>query len=362
MQTRRGTRWLAILTCWTIVGLLFASQTLIYYAYQGGNASPLRVVLSALADWYAWAVLAPGILWLAARCPLRDGRWRLGLLVHVPASVIFSVAKLALRFGVGSFVPWLPTPSFRMMILGQLHLNLLTYWVIVVFGHAAEYYRKYQERELHASQLEARLAHAQLEVLRMQLHPHFLFNTLHAISTLVHRDVEAADRMISQLSDLLRLTLETIGVQEVALEEELAWLDRYLAIQQTRFGDRLTVRREIQAEARGLLVPNQILQPLIENAVRHGIGVRAAGGTIELAASCRGGLLTIQVRDDGPGVASGTPDGLGLANTRARLVELYGTAHRFELSNRPGGGTIVTLAFPGRERPLPGGEAVEVSL
>src|SRR5262249_40591374 len=191
--------------------------------------------------------------------------------------------------------------------------------------------------ELKASQLEARLAQAQLQALKMQLHPHFLFNTLHAISALMRKDVEEADRMITRLSDLLRLTLENVGAQEATLRQELEILGRYLEIEQRRFGDRLQVKMEIEPETLDARAPNLILQPLVENAIRHGIAPRSAPGLIEIRASRAGDKLELQVRDNGVGLPTDhrepIKEGVGLANTRARLEQLYGAAYRFEVNN-----------------------------
>ena len=228
---------------------------------------------------------------------------------------------------------------------------MLTYWAILGVSLAVDYYRKYRERELRASQLETRLAEAQLQVLKMQLHLHFLFNTLHAISTLMHRDVEAAERMLTRLSDLLRHSFESVGVQEVSLKQELEFLDRYVEIEKVRFGDRLAVEISVDPELLDARVPNLILQPLVENAIRHGIASRAAGGRIEIEVRRDNGMLDLEIRDNGPGLPAGDDGsegigGIGLANTRARLKQLYGARHRFELSEAAGGGLAVNLTIP----------------
>jgi sensor histidine kinase YesM len=185
----------------------------------------------------------------------------------------------------------------------------------------------------------------------MQLHPHFLFNTLHAISTLIHRDPDAADEMVTQLSDLLRMTLDTIGVQEVTLREELEFLQRYLDIQQTRFQDRLHVTLDIPPDTLDARVPNQALQPIVENAIRHGLDGRASGGVIEIRARGTASMLQLTVRDDGPGIkingeAPKPEAGIGLANTRARLKQLYGPLASLDLTNSSKGGTLVTMLIP----------------
>jgi two-component system, LytTR family, sensor kinase len=239
---------------------------------------------------------------------------------------------------------------FGLLVIGKLHANLLTYAVIVGAAHLIDYYRKYRDRELRSSRLEAKLARAELEVLKRQLHPHFLFNTLHAVSALMHRDVEAADRMLARLSDLLRLAMEDVGAQEVTLQHEMEFLERYLEIEQTRFADRLRVAVEVAPETLDALVPSLVLQPLVENAIRHGIASRAGGGRLEIRAARDGSALRLEVRDDGPGFPGGVPPktGVGITNTRARLEQLYGREHRFEMRNRPEGGLEILLLVPFR--------------
>jgi two-component system LytT family sensor kinase len=347
--------WLIVLACWTLLALLFASQTLLYYAYAGNKVNSWRVIVPALADWYLWAALTPAIAWLARRFPIVSRRWGRALLVHVPASIAFAVLKLGLRVTLGRVSRLLATTTLQNLMLAQLHLNVITYWVIAGLAHAVDYYRKFRERELRASQLEARLAQAQLEVLRMQLHPHFLFNTLHAISALVRKDPDGAERTIAQLSDLLRLTLETLGHEKATVKSEMEFIERYLAIQQTRFGDRLVVRQRIDPEALDALVPSQILQPLVENAIRHGIAPRAAGGTLDIEVRRTDHHVTLTVRDDGPGLPPGgvaaLAPGVGLTNTRARLKELYGDDERLRLTNHPDGGLVAALSIPFEGRP-----------
>ena len=195
---------------------------------------------------------------------------------------------------------------------------------------------------------------AQLEALKMQLHPHFLFNTLHSISALVHRDPEAADKMIARLGDFLRLTLENSGAAEVSLQKELEFLTCYLEIERVRFQDRLTTSLEVEPGALDTPVPNLILQPIVENALRHGVAQSKAPGRIEISAKRENGSLRIGVRDNGPGLVGvtasreGFREGVGLSNARARLEQLYGPSHRLELANAPEGGLLVTLVIPSR--------------
>jgi hypothetical protein len=228
--------------------------------------------------------------------------------------------------------------------------NLPIYWIIVSMVHALTWYRRSQERERSALQLEARLADARLEALRMQLHPHFLFNTLNAISTLVHRDATAADEMIGNLSELLRATLDTTA-QEIPLRQELNFLDRYLEIQQVRFGNRLQVEKEIDARTLEVKVPTLILQPLVENAIRHGIEPQTGQGRLHISASRDDQTLHLRVRDNGAGSkpANEAKDGIGIANTRSRLQQLYGPAARLTLTTGADGGFIATIDLPCRE-------------
>lgn len=307
---------------------------------------------------YIWAALTPLILYLSRRFRIERGRFR-NLLIHLVASLGFSFIQLAAYISAVSIGDPLSQPFanvFQEFIVTGLHFNLLTYWALVTLSHAADYYRKYRERELSASQLKAQLANAQLSALRMQLHPHFLFNTLNAIAVLVRKSSnKEAINMLSGLSDLLRHSLENIDTQEVTLKEELEFLELYLEIEQVRFNDRLRVQIEVEQETLAALVPTLILQPLVENALRHGIGRRSAAGVLEISARRENGRLRLQVRDDGPGLAANgskfAGSQIGITNTRERLRQLYGEAQTFELCNAIGGGAVATLEVPFREQP-----------
>jgi signal transduction histidine kinase len=336
---------------WTALGLFFGSQAVIYSTY-GGDPRPIwPQIYSALADWYCWALLSPAILWLGRRFPLARRDWWRSVPVLFVAGLLFTGLKIVLRFEVGQLLPFVPTMRVRGLLLSQFHLNLATFWVILGIGAAFEYYRKFRERELRASQLESSLAQSQLQVLRMQLQPHFLFNTLHTISALMQEgEIESADRMITRLSDLLRLALETVHTQQVRLAEELEFLQRYLDIQQIRFQDQLRVHVEIAPDTLDASVPSLILQPLVENAIKHGIGPHARGGTVTVRSHRENGMLCLEVRDDGAGLPPGWElgaSGVGLANTRERLAQLYGAKHTFVVENAPGGGVIARLEIPG---------------
>jgi two-component system, LytTR family, sensor kinase len=353
-------KWGLIAAGWTLFGLFFASQSIAVRAYDG---YPLRVG-QTIASWllcgFIWLALTPLVLWLARRLPLERRTWRRNLPAHIVAAVLLSLLQLATYVTISSLLGMIPGQrpffeSFRGLLVGDFHFDLLTYGAVVGLSHALDYYRKYRERELRASQLETKLAQAQLDALRMQLHPHFLFNTLNSVSVLMAEDVSAAQRMLARLSDLLRASLGKTGAHEVALDDELKFLESYLEIEQTRFQDRLTVRMEIDPAARAARVPNLILQPLVENAIRHGVAPRARAGTVLVRAARRNGVVRLTVADDGPGLGSARPEdlmkGIGLSNTGARLRQLYGAEHRFELREREGGGLEVSVEIPFRDGP-----------
>lgn len=341
---------------WTTVALFYASQWLLYNLYDESPESPARLVGVVLTDWYVRAAVAVPVLFLARRLPI-SGRSRVSALcIHALASVAFALTKIAICWWLALVLPWLRPIGFLQLLLGEIHLDIAIYWILVGLVQWRESRRRLREREreaarlaIQASQLETLLARSQLESLKMQLQPHFLFNTLHSVSALIHEDDEAADLMIARLSDFLRLVIEHAGAQEVALVEELEFLQRYLDIQQVRFQDRLRVSVDATPEALSAMVPNLVLQPLVENAIRHAVEPRSAGGHVEVSAARDGDVLRLFIRDDGPGLRPGKPGtGLGIANTRARLEHLYGDRQSLEIANHPGGGVVVTVSFPWR--------------
>jgi two-component sensor histidine kinase len=350
---KRWAKWLFAFGFWTLLGLSFASQFYISSAKAGLEVGWRQAISYALGDWYVFAALSIPVVQLARRFHFEAGKWPVSLATHVVGSMLFSLAYMVVRAWVGQ---WQSAASFveafKPLLVKTWHFNLLIYWVIVAVSQAFDYYRKYRERELRASELEKRLVQAKLQALQMQLNPHFLFNTLHSISSLMHKDVEAADRMIMRLGDLLRAALEGSDTQEVGLRQELEFLKRYLEIEKTRFGDRLTVKMDIAPDTLDAQVPNLILQPLVENAIRHGIEPRSKPGCIEMRAHRENGALALEVWDNGAGLpeCQAIEEGVGLSNTRARLRELYGEAHRFELRPSPTGGLLVHLTIPFREQ------------
>ncbi|MGH9900914.1 MAG: sensor histidine kinase [Pyrinomonadaceae bacterium] len=358
---RRWLTWAVVFGFWTLFAFIYASQIYLGTRAEGMTHSYWRMLAWQLSGWYVWGLFTPLILRLGRRFPVGRSSWARAVIVHLPACAILSAVHLAFfTFVTGEIRPFDEMSDTRPFLdrylsrlTSQLHLDLLIYAAILGVGDAFAYYDKYRERESRAAQLEAQLAQAQLQALKMQLHPHFLFNTLNAVSALVRENANrAAVQMIAGLSDLLRHSLEGAGRQEVTLREELEFLERYLDIQQMRFSDRLEVRMEIAPETLDARVPNLILQPLVENAIHHGVAPRAAAGTVGVSAARENGRLRINVYDDGPGLAEGwrmeQGGGIGLANTRARLRQLYGTDHRFDVSNREGGGVEAALAIPWR--------------
>jgi signal transduction histidine kinase len=348
---KRWVQWLLGFGFWTLIGLSFAFQFYISSAKAGLEVTWRQAVSYALGDWYVFAVLSIPVVWLARRFDFESGNRRRSFAVHLPASLLFSLAYMVLRALVGRWQSEASfSEAFQPLLVKTWHFNLLIYWVIVAVSFAFNYYRKYRERELRAVELEKQLAQAKLQALQMQLNPHFLFNTLHSISSLMHQDTEAADRMMVRLSDLLRAALESSDTQEVALRDELEILQRYLDIEQIRFGSRLTVKLDIAPDTLDARVPNLILQPLVENAIRHGIEPHAQPGRIGLRAQRVNDSLTLEVCDNGGGLRNDEPakEGVGLSNTRVRLRTLYGEAHGFELCDAPGGGLLVRLTIPFR--------------
>ena len=321
-----------------------------------------------LGYWYSWAALTPGILWLTQKFPFDRAAWKAAIPIHIlgvvaatSAHVVLAVAsRMATYWMVGvSLDTWLH--EAQEMLFLNFDWEMMTYWTIVGVGTAIKYMHEARARELSAAQLETRLVEARLHTLQRQMQPHFLFNTLNTISALMHRDVDAADAMIARLSDLLRMSLERVGVQEVPLKEELDFLSKYLEIEQTRFRDRLTVIFDVQSDTLHALVPNLLLQPLVENAIKHGIGPRPTPGEITVRARRNGAMLELDVQDNGVGLSAARLTdfnrGVGLSNTRSRLDHLYGSLHRFEFRQPAEGGLLVCIAIPMAELATEMGEA-----
>ena len=310
-----------------------------------------------LGYWYSWACLTPAILWMSRWAPFERSTWKRAVAVHIPGVFVATLAHIALTVAAQTAIVWVVGQEQRSWLLEAQRMffnnfdwEMMTYWAIVGLSHALRYYGEARDRELRESQLETHLVEAKLQALQRQLQPHFLFNTLNTISALMHRNVDAADSMIAKLGDLLRISLHNVGVQEVTLKNELDFVSKYLEIEQARFRDRLTVVFDVQPDTLDALVPNLMLQPLVENAIKHGIGPRRTAGQITIRSARAGSRLELEITDDGVGLSAARLTdfnrGIGLGNTRSRLQHLYGASHRFEFRQPPGGGLSVRIAIP----------------
>ena len=354
-----GPRWVAIwlLAFALATPLAWSSVAFVYFGMlaAGRPLTFAHSMVAGLPEWYVWAGLTPLVFSLGERVRLERQQWVAAGLFHLVAGTAVALVDLALvtainrQFGpTVSYVGPVFWDVYLKIVLRYFHYSFIIYWVIVAAAHAVRYYRSSRDREVEGIRLQAELTQAQLATLRMQLQPHFLFNTLHTIASLV-RDGrgEAATTTIARLGELLRQTLGNVQRNEVPLREELSFIEAYLEIEQTRFSDRLAVRFDVDQETLGAMVPNLSLQPLVENAIRHGVARDPSAGRIEVRAARRDGALRIEVRNDGPAyTGNGSSGGVGLANTRARLHRLYGSAYRLELLPDQSGGTVAVLEVP----------------
>ena len=350
-------RWFPVLywMSWTLVGLAFAGQHYLKAASFGEGVSWTVALQGALADWYVFGLLAIPAFRLARRFNLGGDQWRLRLALHGVGGAVFSLVWILVRAGVGE---WLfpghrsekPLHDLiRYVLVATFFFNMLVYWVVVTVAHVVAYSESLRERETRLVELEGRLSSARLMALQMQLNPHFLFNALNGIGTLMFRDVDAADAMLVRLAELLRQALDRSGRQVVSLREEMTFLDRYLTLEQMRFGDRLTVTRDLAPEVLDAQVPNLILQPLVENAIKHGVEPLLDSGRIVIRASEPApGRLRLEVQDNGPGLNPdrGPGSGVGTSNTVARLNQLYGARASFRLEAIDGGGVLAVVEMP----------------
>src|SRR6266487_2508599 len=344
---------------WTLVGVIFA---LISYAAAIGENNKEFGFVSALrlnlVQFYLWAILSPLLFRFSRHFPIEFRPLNLrNLLLHFPALVSFAGIHQAIHLAV----LWSITPRLRRQFPALIdcyrayfgfgfYIDLIIASLIVIAVHALLYYQNFRASELAQSSLKTQLAQSQLKALKMQLHPHFLFNTLHSISSLVLEDPPKANSMIARLGDFLRLTLDNSDQQLVSLKEETEFLRCYLDIEQVRFGDRLTVAFELEPQTLSAQVPHLILQPMVENAIQHAIAPRSARGHINIEAKRLNSLLRVAISDNGPGITSNGVSlgmkGVGLSNVRARLDQIYGSDFRFELVNSRDGGLAVVMEIP----------------
>jgi two-component system, LytTR family, sensor kinase len=338
---RRARVWLAVWLGWTALALFFATSTSLTYRSTGRPANWSLTIQRALSEWWLWALLTPLVVWLASRFPLH-GRHRVR---HGAVHLVCGAAIALFKTAADRIVFGMLTGFWPYWLASTLALQFALYLAVVAAAHGAEYYRRSRERE----HLEAQLADTRLQMLNMQLQPHFLFNTLNTIAEIVHEDPDKADAMIGGLSDLLRRTLDLKNTLAIPLGDEIDLVSRYLDIQRTRFGDRLQVRMAIAPEASAVRIPPLLLQPIVENAIHHGLAARLDAGRIDITADVDGPILRVVVWDDGSGDAGEViagPERIGLGNTRARLEALYGTRARLKLAPAEGRGTRVTIEVP----------------
>jgi signal transduction histidine kinase len=346
IQRRTLIVWLAGFAIWTALAALVSAQGAIWTMYRGDTVDWVELFAFGLADWYTCGLFVPLLVYTTRRWPL--DRRQLFTRIPIQATLIaaVSVAKIALFMPVRDRLIPRNTLTFTDSLARGLISEIVAFGAVVGALHAIEFYRRYRDGETKLLQLQARLSDAQLRALRAQLNPHFLFNTLNAATTLLHRDPDRADVMLTRLGELLRLTLRSDPSHEVPLSEEIAVLERYLGIMRTRFSDRVTVHCDVDPRAADGLVPSFILQPIVENAFEHGIAKLKRPGEVHIQARAANASLVLTVRDDGPGLESVEPGGVGLANTRNRLAELYGPAGTLHMFSPKEGGTIVEVRLP----------------
>jgi len=360
---------------WSTVSIFFCLQQYFYSIFTKKPIDLVHAFGFQISYYFCWVIFVPLIIYLANRCRIERGKWKANLSIHVLTGFLIGIIHRVISF---SFYVLFVTPEkvadglsviFAAKILVGSFDGVVIYWLIIGVYYSFDYYRQFREHKLIAAQLETQLAQAQLQALKMQLQPHFLFNTLHAISALMDDDIKAARLMLVRLSELLRQTLDNIGIQEVPLRQELEFLKSYLEIEQTRFQDRLRIQYQINPEILDARVPNLILQPLVENAIKHGIAPRAKGGLIKISvwhetdnrsmesnsSVNANGMLGVQVSDNGDGNnKNGTnrmgdiplKEGIGLTNTRKRLHQLYGLDGSLKVKTDHENGFAVTIKFP----------------
>jgi sensor histidine kinase YesM len=346
-------KWSLYWAIWALMGLYMATWDMAVYP----SASIPRLLVMNLLQNGTWGVLGLFLLWLANHRPIESfawSQWRVWGL-HFVASVLVAAFGLFVAYLISLLMESGDRHGpLNMAVLAMglprfyrnyFHTNLLFMWAVVAAFHGLRIYRKYKAREVVAARLETRFAEAQNLALRMQLQPHFLFNTLNSISALVHTNPDGADEMISRLGDFLRKTLDAPHEQLVTLRRELAFIQDYLAIEQIRFQDRLRVETQIPAKLMDLRLPSFILQPLVENALKHGLADRPQGVTLRLHARVESDNLVVEIQDDGEGFVPGQ-EGVGLANVRSRLGLLYKGRHQFDILGAAGHGTLVVLRLP----------------
>ncbi len=358
-EAARKRRWLSValqFVLWTAIALISASQIYAYYRFTNRSYLALEV-LCDISVWYLWGLLTPMIRLLARRFPIRRNRWIGPALLLLVTGIVTALGCITFIAAVLLLPRTLPYPfaeAWMRLFSSWFQHELVIFFAIVGVEYLLNYYRRFRERELAASQLEKQLAQAQLQALKMQLNPHFLFNTLHSIAILVRKqDNQTAVRMISGLGDLLRYVLQQGDEQEVLLKQELEFIEQYLDLEKLRFQDRMSVQLNIAPDTLIARIPNLILQPLVENAVRHSIAARADSGLIEIISWRDNGRLWLEVRDDGQGLSRDwrqkMKEGIGLSNTLERLKKLYGEDYQFDIQDAETHGAVARIGIPFRQ-------------
>ncbi|MGJ5817288.1 sensor histidine kinase [Paludibaculum fermentans] len=364
-QNRTLRRILGRFMAWTLLGLFMFSQGIVQSRFSNDPSPWSHHLIGWMVGVYVWFAITPAVFWLGNRFPLERRYWLRRTILHTSIAFLIAFAQLAAEAAIlhriGVFPMYMKTfvATFVFLLIIGYHQGILMYWSLLGLQQGFAWYRRYEERkqealrlELRSSQLERQLVQAHLGALKMQLQPHFLFNTLNAIMVLVRQQKgREAEEMLGHLSDLLRWVLEDVDTQEIPLRREIEYLQLYLSIEQVRFQDRLRVEIAAAPEVLDAAVPHMILQPLVENAIRHGIGRSSAAGRLQISACLVNGLLELRVVDDGPGLILTAPTqsrGIGLSNTRARLEQLYGATARLTVENAEGGGVAATVILPCR--------------
>ncbi|HTZ21665.1 MAG TPA: histidine kinase [Opitutaceae bacterium] len=356
MQSRWA-RIALLVGLWAFVGLVLSIEVYFNVRVSEPDVSFWEMALPQYQRAALWALLAPLVLWLWERIPLSRGRWVGGVTCHLA----FSFAIMAGYYLVRIFYYMIrdrdPLADFWVVagrsFFGRNIIDMVFYWAVIAFGYVGRLSKRYKQEEVKAAQLESQLIEAELKALKQQLHPHFLFNTMNTISVLVRegRNQEAV-QLLARFSSLLRTLLDNTRVQEVTLRQEIDFLERYMEIQKMRFSDRLTFRVVVEPAAFEARIPNLILQPLVENAVLHGLAQKAGPGVVEVHGRVTAGRLHLEVRDDGPGFVAHGPgrvtEGIGLSNTRERLARTYGHQYQMVIESEKDHGVVVSLVLPYR--------------
>jgi two-component system LytT family sensor kinase len=355
----RWTKIALIVAGWAFLGFVLTLE--LYFNNRAGlkPGSEVDIIELAIPQFgraMMWALMAPLILMLRLKVPLGAGRWAAGIGFHLGMSFVVMATyylgrmlAYAIFYGQPFQEFW---PTAFSSFYGRNIIDMAYYWAVLAFGYSLEIYQRYKNEELRSAQLEARLVETELKALREQLRPHFLFNTMNTIAVLVREGKnDEAVNLIARLSSLLRMSLDNTRVQEVTLRQEMDFLERYIDIQKVRFSDRLQVDIEIEPAAMEARIPNLILQPLVENAILHGVAPKSGPGRVTVSGRVTAGQLHLEVSDDGPGIGDGSKrakEGIGLSNTRERLAKIYGSHGHLSLRSEPGRGVSVQIILPCR--------------